>query len=95
MKTTGKKLLTYIQADKDREENILKYQQLLGTAFNNYSTIKLSMNLFILSMLEMMSLVVGYLSYAKIQIFRELSVLLIAFICVLLFFCLSLCSKNI
>ena len=48
MKTTGKKLLTYIQADKDREENILKYQQLLGTAFNNYSTIKLSMNLFTL-----------------------------------------------
>ncbi len=48
MKTTGKKLMTYIQADKDREENILKYQQLLGTAFNNYSTIKLSMNLFTL-----------------------------------------------
>lgn len=48
MKTTGKKLMTYIQADKDREDNILKYQQLLGTAFNDYSTIKLSMNLFTL-----------------------------------------------
>ena len=48
MKTTGKKLMTYIQADKDREDSILKYQQLLGTAFNDYSTIKLSMNLFTL-----------------------------------------------
>lgn len=48
MKTTGKKLMTYIQADKDREDNILKYQHLLGTAFNDYSTIKLSMNLFTL-----------------------------------------------
>lgn len=48
MKTTGKKLMTYIQADKDREDNILKYQRLLGTAFNDYSTIKLSMNLFTL-----------------------------------------------
>ena len=48
MKTTGKKLMTYIQADKDREDSILKYQQLLGTAFNDYSTTKLSVNLFTL-----------------------------------------------
>ncbi len=46
MKKTAKILLTNINADKDREQSVLKYQQLMAAALYNYSTIKLSMNLF-------------------------------------------------
>lgn len=51
MKKTGKILLTDIKADRNREENIGKFQQLLGTAFTKYAAIKLSLNYF--TMLEM------------------------------------------
>ena len=46
MKKQGKILLTNIQADKDREESLRSYQSLMAAALLNYSTIKLSMNLF-------------------------------------------------
>ena len=46
MKIAGKKLYTDILADRNREEAIGQYQSVLATAFRNYSSIKLSMNLF-------------------------------------------------
>ena len=46
MKKTAKILLTDINADRNREEALGKYQQLLASAFCNYATIKLSLNLF-------------------------------------------------
>lgn len=46
MKKTGKILLTDINADRNREESLIKYLKLLATGFDNYATIKLSMNLF-------------------------------------------------
>ena len=46
MKKTAKILLTDINADRDRENSILKYQSVLASAFDNYATIKLSLNLF-------------------------------------------------
>ncbi len=42
----GKILLTDIRADRNREEAIIKFQRLLASAFKNYATVKLSMNLF-------------------------------------------------
>ena len=51
MKKTGKILLTDINADRDRENALLKYQKLTAASFENYATIKLSMNLF--TMFEM------------------------------------------
>nr|MCR5214213.1 hypothetical protein [Eubacterium sp.] len=35
-----------INADRNREESIIKYQRLLASAFKKYATIKISMNLF-------------------------------------------------
>lgn len=46
MKIAGKKLYTDILADRNREEAIGEYQSVLATAFRNYASIKLSMNLF-------------------------------------------------
>ena len=46
MKKEGKIIITDINADRNREENLIKYQKLLATAFCNYAVIKLSMNLF-------------------------------------------------
>ena len=46
MKKIAKILLTDINADRNREEALGKYQQLLASAFCNYATIKLSLNLF-------------------------------------------------
>ena len=46
MKREAKILFTDIAADRDREENILKYQKLLASALYNYSAIKLSLNFF-------------------------------------------------
>ena len=46
MKKQGKILLTNINADKDREQSLREYQSLMAAALLNYSTIKLSMNLF-------------------------------------------------
>ena len=46
MKKESKIIYTDILADRDREENIIKYQKLLGSAFYNYSLIKLSLNYF-------------------------------------------------
>lgn len=46
MKKEGKKILTDINADRNREESIGKYQSLLAASFKNYATIKMSMNLF-------------------------------------------------
>ena len=46
MKIAGKKLYTDILADRNREEAIGDYQSVLATAFRNYASIKLSMNLF-------------------------------------------------
>ena len=51
MKKTDKILLTDINADRDRENALLKYQKLTAASFENYATIKLSMNLF--TMFEM------------------------------------------
>ncbi|MBP3233274.1 MAG: hypothetical protein J6M65_02445 [Eubacterium sp.] len=46
MKRTSKILLTDINADRDRENSLIKYQKLMAAAFTNYATIKLSLNLF-------------------------------------------------
>lgn len=46
MKREAKILFTDIAADRDREENIIKYQKLLASALYNYSAIKLSLNFF-------------------------------------------------
>ena len=46
MKKQGKILLTNINADKDREQSLREYQSLMAASLLNYSTIKLSMNLF-------------------------------------------------
>lgn len=46
MKREAKILFTDIVADRDREENIIKYQKLLASALYNYSAIKLSLNFF-------------------------------------------------
>ena len=46
MKREAKILFTDIAADRDREENIIKYQKLLASALYNYSAIKLSLNYF-------------------------------------------------
>lgn len=46
MKTEGKKLLTDIQADRNREEALIRFQRLTGAAFTSYASIRLSMNLF-------------------------------------------------
>ena len=41
-------VVTDIKADRDRKANIVKYQDILATAFGNYATIKLSLNFFTL-----------------------------------------------
>ena len=41
-------VVTDIKADRDREANLIKYQDILATAFGNYATIKLSLNFFTL-----------------------------------------------
>lgn len=46
MKREAKIIFTDIAADRDREENIIKYQKLLASALYNYSAIKLSLNFF-------------------------------------------------
>ena len=46
MKKEGKILLTDINADRDREKSLCKYLKLLSSAFYNYSTIRMSLNLF-------------------------------------------------
>ena len=46
MKKQGKILLTNVNADKNREQSIREYQNIMAAALLNYSTIKLSMNLF-------------------------------------------------
>ena len=46
MKRESKIIYTDILADRNREENILKYQTLLASAFYNYASIKLSLNFF-------------------------------------------------
>lgn len=46
MKKEGKILLTDINADRDRENSLCKYLKLLSSAFYNYSTIRMSLNLF-------------------------------------------------
>ena len=46
MKREAKILFTDIAADRDREENIIKYQKFLASALYNYSAIKLSLNFF-------------------------------------------------
>lgn len=46
MKREAKIIFTDIAADRDREENIIKYQKLLASALYNYSSIKLSLNFF-------------------------------------------------
>ena len=46
MRRESKIIYTDILADRDREDNIIKYQRLLGSAFYNYSMIKLSLNYF-------------------------------------------------
>jgi hypothetical protein len=46
VKREAKILFTDIAADRDREENIIKYQKLLASALYNYSAIKLSLNFF-------------------------------------------------
>ena len=48
MKKTGKILLTDIRADRNREEALIKYLRLMAAGFENYATIKMSMNLFTL-----------------------------------------------
>ena len=47
----SKKNVTNILADIDRENNILEYQRNLASAYTNFATIKISMNIF--TMLEM------------------------------------------
>ena len=46
MKKEGKIILTDINADRNREESIGRFQALLAAGFKNYATIKMSMNLF-------------------------------------------------
>ena len=46
MKKQGKILLTDINADRNREEALKSFQSLLAASFENYATIKMSMNLF-------------------------------------------------
>lgn len=46
MKREAKIIYTDIIADRNREENILKYQSLMAAAFYNYASIKLSLNFF-------------------------------------------------
>ena len=46
MKKQSKILLTDINADRDRENALIKYQKLLAFAFEKYATIKMSLNLF-------------------------------------------------
>ncbi|MCR5544431.1 MAG: hypothetical protein K6F55_09830 [Eubacterium sp.] len=46
MKKTGKILLTDINADREREKSLIKFQELLAAAFEKYATVKLSLNLF-------------------------------------------------
>lgn len=49
----GKIIITDINADRDRQQNLVKYQRLLATSFGNYATIKMSLNFFTLK--EMVS----------------------------------------
>jgi hypothetical protein len=46
LKRTSKIIYTDIIADRDREANIIKYQQIMASAFYNYAAIKLSLNFF-------------------------------------------------
>lgn len=46
LRRESKIIYTDIIADRNREENILKYQKLMAAAFYNYASIKLSLNFF-------------------------------------------------
>ena len=48
MEKDVKIIVTDNKADRDRKANLIKYQDILATAFGNYATIKLSLNFFTL-----------------------------------------------